>query len=220
MEEAVSFLRNQHPDILMTVCYAHVPETHMRNIPENVQVAHFHLYLYGVLGELFHEAGLWDSSEPFPGDFARSLLRAEAPSFESWRPSEDWKLEATGINRQLFYIHDWTDPDKWDLWLYEHYSAHRASMRLLIDTRLDLLADWADLHDIPAVIGEGYVGYTPLLTGFEEGPVGKDIAEYAIAKCQKLNFWGIILCSNSAPHHPFWQDIAWQKRMNAAILAR
>jgi hypothetical protein len=80
------------------------------------------------------------------------------------------------------------------------------------------MADWAEQRGIPAVIGEGYVGYTPLLAGFEEGPVGKDIAEYAIETCRRLGFWGIILCSNAAPHHPFWQDVAWQQWWNRRIL--
>lgn len=26
------------------------------------------------------------------------------------------------------------------------------------------------------------------------------------------------LCSNSAPHHPFWDDIAWQQKWNRFIL--
>jgi hypothetical protein len=222
LEEAVSFLRNQHPDILMTVCYAGTPITHMRDLAQNLQVAHFHLYIYGVLGQLFQELALRDSSQPFPTQFAQDLLRPDAPSFEEWTPPADqeWRLEATGVSRRLFYMHDWADPDKWDLWLYEHYRDHREAMRQAIQLRLEIIADWAEQHSIPAVIGEGYVGYTPLLTHFEEGPVGKNIAEYAIETCKRLNFWGIILCSNAAPHHPFWQDVAWQQRMNACILGQ
>lgn len=26
--------------------------------------------------------------------------------------------------------------------------------------------------------------------------------------------------AHAAPHHPFWQDVAWQQRMNARILAQ
>jgi hypothetical protein len=222
LEEAVSFLRNQHPDILMTVCYAGTPITHMRDLAQNLQVAHFHLYIYGVLGELFQELALRDSSQPFPTQLAQDLLRPDAPSFEEWTSpaGQEWRLEATGVSRRLFYMHDWADPDKWDLWLYEHYRDHREAMRQAIQWRLEIIADWAEHHSIPAVIGEGYVGYTPLLTNFEEGPVGKNIAEYAIETCKRLNFWGIILCSNAAPHHPFWQDVAWQQRMNAFILGQ
>ncbi|MNI94877.1 hypothetical protein D3C73_1530540 [compost metagenome] len=62
------------------------------------------------------------------------------------------------------------------------------------------------------------MGYTPLTANFEEGPVGKSIAEYAIRKGMELGFWGMILCSNCAPHHPFWKDADWQRRWNRYIL--
>jgi hypothetical protein len=218
LEEAVASLRVRHSDTLFTVCYARAPVVRMRNVLDNVQVAHFHLYIYGVLGQLFTELGLWDASASFPNALAKRILRPDAPPFEQWKPAQEWRLEATGVGRKLFYVHDWADPDKWDLWLYDHYGAYRESMRQGMKTYLEVVADWAGQHRIPAVIGEGYVGYTPLLTGFEEGPVGKDIAEYAIEKCLELGFWGIILCSNAAPQHPFWRDVAWQQRMNAHIL--
>ncbi|GHO97317.1 hypothetical protein KSF_073650 [Reticulibacter mediterranei] len=220
LEAALETLRNQHPDILMTVSYAGIPLTHVRHVATNMQVAQFHIYIYGVLNQLFQQAGLRDTEQPFPNDLTRQLLRPEAPPFAEWQPptGQEWRLDATVVSRRLFYLHDWVDPDKWDLWLYEHYGAHREAMRQAIDLRVATIADWAEEHQVPAVVGEGYVGYTPLSALFEEGPVGKDIAEYAIAACQHHNFWGIILCSNCAPHHPFWQDIAWQQRLNASIL--
>lgn len=216
-EAAIEYMRKQHPDILMTTCYAVPPVGNMQDLPENAQVAHFHLYVYGVLKELFDELKIWSSETTF-SDLARSLLRSDTPAFEEWKPAEEWRLAATGISRRLFYFHDWVDPDKWDLWLYENYARYRDSMRETMQQRLTAITNWAEQKSVPAVIGEGYVGYTPLLTNFEEGPVGKDVAEYAIALSQRLNFWGYILCSNSAPHHPFWQDVAWQKRLNAVIL--
>jgi hypothetical protein len=220
LEAALTTLRNQHSDILMTASYAGIPLTHVRHVAANMQVAQFHIYIYGVLNQLFQQAGLRDTEQPFPNDLTLQLLRPEAPPFAEWQPptGQEWRLDATVVSRRLFYLHDWVDPDKWDLWLYEHYSAHREAMRQAIDLRVETIANWAEEHQVPAVVGEGYVGYTPLSALFEEGPVGKDIAEYAIAACQRRNFWGIILCSNCAPHHPFWQDIAWQQRLNASIL--
>jgi len=219
IEEAVSALRAQHPDILMTACYARPTIYRLHDLAQNLQVAHFHLYIYGVLEDLFQTIGL-RGSDPFPNDATRAILRPDAPPFEEWTPpaGQEWRLEATGINRRLFYVHDWADPDKWDLRLYECYSAYREEMRQAIRERLEAMADWAGQHNIPAIIGEGYVGYTPLLAGFEEGPVGKDIAEYAVETCLRLKFWGVILCSNAAPHHPFWRDIAWQQTWNRRIM--
>lgn len=217
VESALDALRNRHPDVLMTTCYARPPLHLLDDLAHNLQVAHFHLYVYGVLGRLCEETALWGETGRFPTEVAKRLLRPEAPPFDEWRPDEKWRLEATGVPRRLFYMHDWVDPEQWDLFLYEHYHLYRESMREAIRNRLEAYADYARHHDIPAVIGEGYVGYTPLYATFEDGPVGKDICEFAIQECLRLGYWGIILCSNAAPHHPFWRDIDWQKRLNAQV---
>jgi len=31
--------------------------------------------------------------------------------------------------------------------------------------------------------------------------------------------WGVVACSNAAPHHPMWADAAWQRRMNALVMS-
>lgn len=86
-----------------------------------------------------------------------------------------------------------------------------------MDDRFAEIAAWESDRNLPVVIGEGYVGYTPLLAGFEKGPVGKDLAEHAIRKGMEYGFWGMVLCSNCAPHHPFWADIEWQRKWNDYI---
>ena len=127
-------------------------------------------------------------------------------------------MEGNPVGMKLIYLHDWADPDKWDLYLYDRYGAHKLAMLQKTDFRFEEIQDWARHTEIPIVIGEGYVGYTPLHAGFEEGPVGKFIAEYALQKGMSLGFWGMTLCSNCAPHHPFWNDVAWQVKWNRFIL--
>jgi len=216
IEQALEVLRKRHSDILHTACYSDPVPHRLGDLADNVQVAHFHLYVYGVLRRLFEEAGLWSDVE-FPTPLVRSMLRADAPPYDEWRPDEEWRLAPTGVQRRLFYAHDWVDPVKWDLYLYEHYHLYRQSMRDMIANRLAAYADFARDRGVPAVIGEGWVGYTPLHATFEEGPVGKDIAEFAVRECLRHDYWGVILCSNAAPHHPFWQDVAWQREVNSWI---
>ena len=218
LEHAVDQLRSRHPDILITTCYAYPTLYRPEELAKNLQVAHFHLYIYGVLGRLFEEAGLThDHAGPFPNKLMESLLLPDAPPFEEWTPDEQWRLEATGVSRRMFYTFDWVDPERWDLYLYEHYHLYRESMRRALTLSLEAFADFAQKAGAPPVIGEGWVGYTPLLASFEEGPVGKDICEFAIEECIRLGYWGTVLCSNCAPHHPFWRDVEWQQRMNARI---
>ena len=61
---------------------------------------------------------------------------------------------------------------------------------------------------------EGWVGYTPLHASFEEGPVGAEICEHAVRRSRELGAWGTLVCSNAAPHHPMWNDVALQRRLN------
>lgn len=56
------------------------------------------------------------------------------------------------------------------------------------DQRLADIVWWAKQNGVPVIVGEGYIGYTPLYATFEEGPVGKFIAEYAIRKGMDLVF--------------------------------
>ncbi|WP_179032444.1 cellulase-like family protein [Paenibacillus kribbensis] len=212
VEEAISFLRERHPDVLITASYTLNEAYPKAYVARNMQVAHFHLYLKGVLNELMDRAGLNDEKVPFPNSFVQSLLREDAPPFEEWTlpAGQEWRMEGNPVGMKLIYLHDWVDPEQWDLFLYDRYSDHKMAMLQKADLRLEEIYEWTRHSGMPIVIGEGYVGYTPLFASFEEGPVGKFIAEYALRKGMSLGFWGMTLCSNCAPHHPFWNDIAWQ----------
>ncbi|TKH44665.1 hypothetical protein C1I60_09380 [Paenibacillus terrae] len=220
VEEAVGYLRQCHPDIMMTASYTLNEAYPKAYVARNMQVAHFHLYIKGMLNELMEAAGLDDELSPFPNPFVQSLLREDAPPFAEWTlPSEqNWRMEGNPVGMRLIYLHDWADPDQWDLFLYDRYGDHKMAMLQKADTRLEEIHEWTRHSGIPIVIGEGYVGYTPLYAQFEEGPVGKFIAEYVLRKGMALGFWGMTLCSNCAPHHPFWNDVAWQRKWNQFIL--
>jgi hypothetical protein len=220
VEAGVSLMRKEHPDVLATTCYGIPPYQDMESVPGNGQVSHFHVYVYGVLAALEEWAGVRVPPPEFPRPQLESLLRDDAPSFESYGKDVDaWRLEATGVSSSMFYTYDWVDPARWDRWLYENYHAYRVAMTQAIDDRLSVLARWADQHRAPAVIGEGWIGYTPLLAEFEDGPVGQGLAEHAIERCIELGFWGVVLGSNSAPHHPGWRNVEWQKKWNARLRA-
>jgi len=115
----------------------------------------------------------------------------------------------------MFYTYDWVDTARWDRWLYENYGDYQVAMTYALDDRLAVLARWAERHHVPAVIGEGWIGYTPLHAEFEDGPIGQGIAEQALERCMAYGFWGTVLGSNSAPHHPGWRNVEWQRRWNA-----
>ncbi|TQS44877.1 hypothetical protein FL583_12275 [Cryptosporangium phraense] len=222
LEKGIDRFTDRHPSVPCTVNIAHVPIEQLRGVPRNIGVAIFHPYVYGVLGSLVEEFALRDPSRPYPQERAYAeLLRDGAPPLEEWLPAPErrWVLDATVVGAREIYTHDWCDPGKWDRWLYSRYGEHRIAMRVLLDTWLDAAADLAAARGIPLVFGEGWVGYTPLHGTFEEGPVGAEICEHAVRRSRELGAWGTIVCSNAAPHHPMWNDVALQRRLNAAFLA-
>ena len=226
LTRALDLLRERHPRIPASYSLGEPWPLELADLPERAQVAHFHFYVYGVLGALYEAVGLGHGTHAAPDAAAwptpelAAMLRPDAPDFATYQPDHPWQLAATGIPRKLFYAHDWVDPDRWDLWLYENYLPHREAMRQTLDLWIDSVAGLARRRGVPAVLGEGVVGYTPRLARFEEDAVGKDLAEYVVGRCLDAGFSGTVLTSNAAPHHPMWQtDAAWMRRMNARITA-
>lgn len=224
---AVGRLRERHPDVLASYSIGEPWVFELADLPRNAQVAHAHLYVYGVLGALYEAVGLGHGTgsrprvEDWPTSELAAMLRDDAPPFEKYQPDEQWRLAATGISRELFYVHDWVEPDRWDLWLYENYLPHREAMRQTLSLWVDAVAEWGRSLGAPCVLGEGFVGYTPRLARFEEDAVGKDIAEFVVGRAAERGFWGTVLTSNAAPHHPMWMtDAAWMARVNGRFLAR
>ncbi|MCZ9880971.1 cellulase-like family protein [Arthrobacter sp. B2a2-09] len=161
LESALRLLQDAHPDVLSTVCYGIPPYLDLASIPDNAQVAHQHFYIYGVLGALEAWAQVRAAPPVFPSEELKSILRDDAPPFDEWTTTiEPWRLEATGITPSMFYAYDWVDPIAWDEWMYRHFADHEIAMKQALDARLRAVTVWAAHHDVPAVIGEGWIGYT------------------------------------------------------------
>ncbi|MBW9095010.1 hypothetical protein JNB62_15080 [Microbacterium jejuense] len=214
-------LRSRHPDLLITASYGKPPHLAMHRVPDGLGAAQFHVYSYGVLDALQRRIDIRaEASEGFPNATLRALLRADAPSVASYGRAAEWKLRATVITDQMVYGYDWVDPQAWDAWLFENYPPYEQVMLREIASRTIAIAAWARWHGVPAIIGEGWVGYTPLHGTFEESSIGRALAEHGVRTALDHGMWGVVLCSNAAPHHPMWQLREWQRSLNAEILAR
>lgn len=218
-EQAIEAVSAAHPGQLVTASYGRPPHLDMAAVSPALQVAQFHVYGYGVLDALQRRLDIRsDGSEGFPNDALRAMLVPHAPTPDRYGRPAGWRLRATVVTGQMLYGYDWIDPRLWDRWLYDHYGEHREAMRTEIRSRVLAVAAWARRRGVPAVVGEGWVGYTPRDGQFEEGPVGTELAELGVATALESGVWGVVLCSNAAPHHPFWSDVEWQRRMNRLVL--
>jgi len=217
--EQLHRLRGRHPDLLITASYGKPPHLAMHTLADGLGAAQFHVYSYGVLDALQQQIDIRsEGTADFPNAALRALLLPDAPTFPEYGRLVDWKYRATVVTDQMFYGYDWIDPDAWDAWLNNAYGDYREVMRREIESRVIAIAAWARWKKVPAVVGEGWIGYTPLHGTFEEGPIGRDLAERGIRTALNHGVWGMVLCSNAAPHHSMWADEAWQRRMNSLIL--
>ncbi|WP_394550768.1 cellulase-like family protein [Agromyces sp. MMS24-JH15] len=214
---AMERLRARHPDQLVTVSYGKPPHLAMHRLSPELGVAQSHVYSYGVLDALQQRIDIRaEGTEGFPNADLRALLRPDAPTVAEYGRPADWKLRATVVTDQMVYGYDWIDPVAWDAWLDAHVDRYREVMLREIESRVVAVAEWARWRGIPAVIGEGWVGYTPRDGGFEEGHVGLAMAEHGIRTAVAHGVWGVVPCSNAAPHHPMWATHGdWMRRMNA-----
>ncbi|MCK6079284.1 hypothetical protein KZX37_01460 [Microbacterium sp. EYE_5] len=217
----VERLRARHPDLLVTASYGKPPHLAMHRLPAGLGAAQFHVYSYGVLDALQQRIDIRsEGSEGFPNAEFRALLRADAPTPADYGRPAEWKLRATVVTDQMIYGYDWVDAAAWDAWLDAEYPRYAEVMHREIESRVIAIAEWARWQGVPAVIGEGWVGYTPLHGGFEESETGRELAVHGIRTALDRGVWGVVPSSNAAPHHPMWQLREWQQRVNRLVRER
>jgi hypothetical protein len=218
LERALAAFHTRHPGRPVTVNYAQVPVGAMRGIPETIDVLVCHPYVYGILGAFIDSYGLRDRPEAFDQSRAEhDILRAGAPKLADWAPDQSWRLTATTVSKPEIFVHDWADTEAVDRWLYRQYPAWEQAMATTLRLWLDVAHDWAHQHRVPIVFGEGWIGYTPRDGCFEEGPIGAEFCRLAIDESLRVGAWGTIVCSNAAPHHAMWNDVALQRQCNEAF---
>lgn len=206
---ALTWLKERHPQQLFTLSFGRPPHKAMHTAAPT-EVGQFHIYAYGVLDALQREIDIRDTaSAGFPNQVLQSLQVEGAETFEEFGRPDTWKLQATVITDQMIYGYDTVDGERWDQWLNKHYPQYRESMLQEIESRVLAIARWGEEHQAPIVIGEGWIGYTPLHSEFEEGPHGRELAEHGIQIAAAQGVWGVVTCSNAAPHHPMWTDHSW-----------
>ena len=215
-EEALAALRGAHPGTRFTTCYTNLPPERPDVVPADVDVLHVHVYEFGPLRDLYRAVGVYDGA--YPTEFARSLWRADAPPYEEhvFGLGDRWREAATFVRRPMIHLHDACDPRAFDGWLRDRWPGQHEAVVERIERKLRAYADEARRRGVPAVVGEGWIGYTPLRSRFEAGPEGKEVVRRALRRARELGYWGAVLCSNHAPHHPEWEEQTWRQLLTGA----
>lgn len=222
LEAGIARFRQRHPDRPVTVNYAGVPVASVSSIPRDIDALVVHPYVYGVLDELIDTFGLRRPLDELKRDALAGLLRPGAPPPTDWvlPPEQTWKMRATIMQLAEIYVHDWCDPVAFDRWLDERLPGYQRSMEATLARWLGAAADFARSRGIPLLLGEGYVGYTPRDSRFEEVGFGADFCRYTIREAVRVAVWGAVVCSNAAPHHPMWDEVELQRECATLLTER
>ena len=209
-EESIGWLRQRHPDLLVTCDFSVSAAT-----PANAQVYDKHVYMSGLVFELYRQT-VWNVDFD-PSNFQRSpllahLLKKEILPYEVLAKAMDtakdfWKLQ--------FWLLENVDNTKHDAWLREHLREWEPVMRET--ARRFMLNDAAQARrlGLPAVLDECGMFIRPWGSRFEESPDGRRIFEYVTDCAIAGGYWGHMPTTYSSPCWPAWTEYGdWLKEIN------
>ena len=225
---AVAFLRERHPDLLITVDIG-APANLVRLAPDNVQVADHHVYSDGITMHIMAAAGVlpWGAGAfPFDKDpltqanpILRSLLKPQTVSWdEVKRRGRDTK---PGWCRFAWFYQN-IDQAKYDAWCVSHYGERRQRIRDSVEGAFRIGAEFGRTRDLPLVVDEGYILYPPLQSRFLMTPEGRWGEETGVDAAITHGYWGILPTGYFRPNTPVvWYDDSqcdWIAGQNRRIL--
>ena len=221
LEEALGYLQDRHPDLVFTVAYTEFPLDRLDALPDNLQVLNQHLYDWTLVDRYEELTGIAEGV--YPNRFARSLWRSDAAPFETyrWPADEAWRQNATvAAELDFLHLHDACDADRFDAWLSSAWGEYRRAILRATSLKLDAFAQEARRRGVPCVVGEGWLGWWPSNSRFELGAPAREAMVAATTHAEELGYWGTVLSSNFAPHHPEWHELVdWQRERNDALVA-
>ncbi len=203
--EAIEFLRNRHPDLLITADYAWLED---RWIVPNTQLIDHHVYAGGcAMSKLFCSCD-WDLDKgpDLNDEFLRWILKPDPIPWKQFVARVDRQafLHPSWIGRTWFYAN--LDNNRYDYWCFRQFGAEADSMRDCVTGKIKQGSQWARKLNVPAVVDEGYNLYPPLRSRFEESAAGRWIIENAVHTAIEEGYWGIIPTGYFAPDEPAWHE--------------
>jgi hypothetical protein len=225
---AVAFLRERHPELLITVDMGSAANL-ARLLPENAQVADHHVYSDGITMHIMAAAGVIPWGEhAFPYDrdplvqdnaVLRSLLK---PQIISWD-----EVRRRGKNTKppwcrFAWFYQNLDQAKYDAWCVSHYPECRERILNSVESGFRIGAEFARSHGLPLVVDEGYILYPPLQSRFLMTPEGRWGEEIGIDAAIARGYWGVLPTGYFRPNTPVvWHDESqcnWIAGWNRRIL--
>jgi len=216
-QEAVAFLRERHPDILIGGDFA---SHDYALIPHNVQVFDQHIYAGAAwyFGELYGETVLqkdFHSADPHANEILRRVLKKDLVSWD------EFMKPAANIRpfwRPVMWMFENLDNEKWDAWVAERFVEWKD--RIWAEARKRFAEDAQEGHrrNLPLILDEGGFFYPPRLSRFEVSPDGLSLLDLFTDLAIEHNYWGTMPGTYSGPEHLLWQQPEWLRRNNERFL--
>lgn len=227
--DAVAFLRERHPELLITVDMG-VAANLAPLAPDNVQVADHHVYSQGITMHIMAEAGVspWGKHAlPYDEDplasanpVLRSLLKSE---IISWNEINRRGKDTKPYWRRFAWFYQNVDQEKYDAWCLNHYGECRERIQNSVEEGFRLGAEFARSHGLPRVVDEGYIMFPPLRSRFLMTPDGRWGEEIGVNAAIAHGYWGILPTGYFRPNTPIpWYDDSqcdWIAGQNRHILS-
>lgn len=239
VEKQLGFLRERHPDLLITDDYSlpsseagfevDAAERFVERLAPSSQLVDHHLYAWSasIQMALFREAGIGLFTSGHDEVMRRAeekelfqwLMKPDRPSWQEYRQhlGIEWLAQWWVLN----YVYQYMDVDRYDYWMFKHYPQYEDRMRGFWRNGIQFMASHARQRGLPLVCDEGYLCWPPSHSQFEPSAVGRANFDYIMDHMLQAGYWGYMISTYAFPGQPLWEDQAeWlaatHKRIQAA----
>ncbi|MFA0783011.1 cellulase-like family protein [Fervidibacter sacchari] len=214
LTEAIAFLRDRHPDILVSADLALIDNLLIDNLgtTDNSQVYDHHLYVGKELYEEFFRKTVrrrdFNLDDPWEDEFLKQMLEPNIAPYSAFKDNFPLHPESRVYGNEGWLRNFWVyynlNIDKFDRWLTEHY--HRIKERLKENAAYyySRHAQEAKRRGLPMVIDEGGFFYGPLYSRFEESEAGLEYYDYLTDLAIINDVWGFAFSTYNCPAMPVW----------------
>jgi hypothetical protein len=207
--EAVAFLRDRHPDILVSADLAWIDNI---GTTDNSQVYDHHLYVGKELYDGFFRKTVnrkdLNFDNPREDEFLKEVLEASVTPYSAFKDNFPLHPESRVYGGEAwlrnFWIYYNVNIDKFDRWLTEHYHRIKSRIRDNGAAYYSKHSQEAKRRGIPMVVTEGGFFYGPLYSRFEESESGREYYDYLADLAIKNNVWGFAFSTYNCPAMPVW----------------
>ena len=239
VERQIAFLRQRHPDLLITDDYSlpcpeqgfdyDTTQDFIEGLAANSQLVDHHLYAWSasVQQAFFQAAGIgWASSDPdelLPRlqrdhPFYRQLIKPGSPSWEEYKQGIgcDWFKQWW----PTLYLYQYMDVDLYDTWMFTHYPQYEERMRGFWRNAIQAMSHHARARRIPLVCDEGYLCWPPTHSEFEPSAVGRASFEFIMEHMLEAGYWGYMVSTYAFPGQPLWEKHPeWLRALHGRFIA-